>query len=340
LLRGLPSHAQTSLKAVPLLQAQERRALLAQAAGAMVDVAQPTQTLPDLFGEQVLRHPEAVAVVYESQRLSYAELDARANQMARVLIDKGVGPDQLVAIMLDRSAEMIVALLAIVKAGGAYLPLDPDYPAARLEFMLADSQARVLITTDARYASLVQSIAQARAQNPEAMLVSTPLVMPPALHLDAPEMAAELAAKSDAPIRQSERLAVLHSEHLAYLIYTSGSTGRPKGAGIPHQNVIRLLTQTQHWFNFDHRDVWSLFHSIAFDFSVWEIWGALGYGGKLVIVPDEVRRSTPDFVRLLKSERVTVLNQTPSALYTLPRSGRKPAGSIMYFRTSSGVVGI
>jgi amino acid adenylation domain-containing protein/non-ribosomal peptide synthase protein (TIGR01720 family) len=317
LLRGLSSHAQTSLKAVPLLQAQERRALLAQAAGAMVDVAQPTQTLPDLFGEQVLRHPEAVAVVYESQRLSYAELDARANQMARVLIDKGVGPDQLVAIMLDRSPEMIVALLAIVKAGGAYLPLDPDYPAARLEFMLADSQARVLITTDARYASLVQSIEQARAQNPEAMLVSTPLVMPPALHLDAPEMAAELAAKSDAPIRQSERLAVLHSEHLAYLIYTSGSTGRPKGAGIPHQNVIRLLTQTQHWFNFDHRDVWSLFHSIAFDFSVWEIWGALGYGGKLVIVPDEVRRSTPDFVRLLKSERVTVLNQTPSAFEVL-----------------------
>jgi amino acid adenylation domain-containing protein len=317
LLRGLPSHAQTSLKAVPLLQAQERRALLAQAAGAMVDVAQPTQTLPDLFGEQVLRHPDAVAVVVESQRLSYAELDARANQMARVLIDKGVGPDQLVAIMLDRSPEMIVALLAIVKAGGAYLPLDPDYPAARLEFMLADSQARVLITTDARYASLVQSIEQARAQNPEAMLVSTPLAMPPALHLDAPQMAAELAAKSDAPIRQSERLAVLHSEHLAYLIYTSGSTGRPKGAGIPHQNVIRLLTQTQHWFNFDHRDVWSLFHSIAFDFSVWEIWGALGYGGKLVIVPDEVRRSTPDFVRLLKSERVTVLNQTPSAFEVL-----------------------
>jgi amino acid adenylation domain-containing protein/non-ribosomal peptide synthase protein (TIGR01720 family) len=317
LLRVLPSHAQTSLKAVPLLQAQERRALLAQAAGAMVDVTQPTQTLPDLFGEQVLRHPDAVAVVVESQRLSYAELDARANQMARVLIDKGVGPDQLVAIMLDRSPEMIVALLAIVKAGGAYLPLDPDYPAARLEFMLADSQARVLITTDARYASLVQSIAQARAQNPEAMLVSTPLAMPPALHLDAPQMAAELAAKSDAPIRQSERLAVLHSEHLAYLIYTSGSTGRPKGAGIAHQNVIRLLTQTQHWFNFDHRDVWSLFHSIAFDFSVWEIWGALGYGGKLVIVPDEVRRSTPDFVRLLKSERVTVLNQTPSAFEVL-----------------------
>jgi amino acid adenylation domain-containing protein len=308
LLRALPSHAQTSLRAVPLLQSQERAQLLAQATGASVDVAQPTQTLPDLFGEQVLRHPDAVAVVYASQSLSYAELDARANQMARVLIAKGVGPDQLVAIMLERSPEMIVALLAIVKAGGAYLPLDPDYPAARLEFMLSDSQARVLITTQAGHASLVQSIEQARAQSPEAMLVSTPLVMPPALHLDAPQMAAELATKSDAPIRQSERLAVLHSEHLAYLIYTSGSTGVPKGVAVQNLNVCNLAFHPSYCSISTDECILQL-APVSFDAATFEIWVAL-LNGCTLAVPRPGKLDFTSIEHEIRTHQVTTMWMT------------------------------
>ncbi|MFC3967567.1 AMP-binding protein, partial [Rhizobium lemnae] len=130
-------------------------------------------------------------------------------------------------------------------------------------------------------------------------------------------LAGLVAGQSDAPVTQGERLAPLMPDHLAYVIYTSGSTGRPKGVGNTHANVWRLLTETHHWFGFDERDTWTLFHSYAFDFSVWEFWGALAYGGRLVIVPDEVRHSSEALVDLVVEKGVTVLNQTPTVFYTL-----------------------
>ena len=142
-------------------------------------------------------------------------------------------------------------------------------------------------------------------------------VLPPQIDIYDAALLQQLEALPDGVIAASERIAPLQPDHLAYLIYTSGSTGTPKGTGIPHQNVSRLLKQTHEWFGFDHRDVWSLFHSIAFDFSVWEIWGAFGYGGKLVVVSDETRRSTPDFLNLLQVHGVSILNQTPSAFDAL-----------------------
>ncbi|MER5640149.1 amino acid adenylation domain-containing protein, partial [Kitasatospora sp. NPDC002227] len=257
------------------------------------------RTLPELFAAQAARTPQAVAVVHADERLSYAELDARANRLARLLAGHGVGPEKLVALALPRSAELVVAVLAVLKAGGAYVPIDPDYPADRIAYTLADSAPELLLTTLATAGRV-----------PSAEL--------PLLLLDAPELVAELARQeSTAPAP------ALRPEHPAYVIYTSGSTGRPKGVVIPHGNVTRLFAATEHWFEPGPADVWTLFHSYAFDFSVWELWGALLHGGRLVVVPFEVSRSPRDFLELLVREQVTFLNQTPSAFYQLMQADQE-----------------
>ncbi|MFF2076847.1 amino acid adenylation domain-containing protein [Kitasatospora sp. NPDC058162] len=256
-------------------------------------------TVPELFAAQAARTPQAVAVVHRDERISYAELDAQANRLARLLADRGVGPERLVALALPRSVELVVAVLAVLKAGGAYVPIDPDYPADRIAYTLADSAPELLLTTTA---------AATRLPDPQL----------PLLLLDTPETAAELArtpAEAPAP--------ALGPEHPAYVIYTSGSTGRPKGVVIPHGNVARLFAATDHWFVPGPADVWTLFHSYAFDFSVWELWGALLHGGSLVVVPFETSRSPREFLELLVRERVTVLNQTPSAFYQLMQADQE-----------------
>ncbi|MCW7542129.1 amino acid adenylation domain-containing protein, partial [Aquabacterium sp. A7-Y] len=204
---------------------------------------------------------------------------------------EGVGPDVLVAICLERSLEMVIALLAVLKAGGAYVPLDPAYPTERLAAMLEDARPRLLLT---------------RQHLLEADTI-------PVLALD--READRIAQQPDANLLPAEL--GLGPQHLAYVIYTSGSTGRPKGVMVEHRNVVRLFSATQSWFHFDGRDVWTLFHSFAFDFSVWELWGALLHGGRLVVVPQLTSRSPADFWRLLCEEGVTVLNQTPTAFRQL-----------------------
>jgi amino acid adenylation domain-containing protein len=224
------------------------------------------------FEEQVDRAPDAPAVSAPGERLTYRELDERSNRLAHHLLASGVRPGDRVALRLERSAGMVVAILAVLKAGAAYVPLDPAWPAERLEHALRDSGASILIDAD-------------------------------------PEEVAQ---------RSGERPAVAVDPALpAYVIYTSGSTGRPKGVVVSHANLDRLLTATEPWFGFGPADVWTLFHSYAFDFSVWEIWGALLYGGRLVVVPYWESRSPEDFYRLLQEERVTILNQTPSAFRQL-----------------------
>ncbi|MBB1242297.1 amino acid adenylation domain-containing protein [Streptomyces durbertensis] len=252
--------------------------------------------LAELFTRQAARTPGNVAVVYEDVELTYAELESRANRLARLLVSRGAGPEGFVALAVPRSAEMVVALLAVVKSGAGYVPLDPDYPADRIAFMLADAAPTLVVTVD--------------GSRPEA----------PTVDLRDPAVVAELAELPDTPLTDADRRAPLTPAGPAYVIYTSGSTGRPKGVVIPHANVVRLFDSTRHWFGFDADDVWTMFHSYAFDFSVWEIWGALLHGGRLVVVPYAVSRSPEEFLRLLVEQRVTVLNQTPSAFYQLMRA--------------------
>ncbi|GAA2477046.1 amino acid adenylation domain-containing protein [Streptomyces longisporus] len=248
-------------------------------------------TLPALFARQAARTPHATAVIHDGIRLTYAELDARAEQLARLLAARGAGPERLVALALPRSPDLVVAILAVLRTGAAYVPLDPEYPAERLAFTLADSAPVLLLTTSDLAPGL-------------------PAAGVPVILLDDPRPTAQLP--SPAPN--------LTSDHIAYVIYTSGSTGRPKGVAVTHRNVVRLFEHTRHWYDFGPDDVWTLFHSYAFDFAVWEMWGALLYGGSLVVVPFTVSREPAAFLELLARERVTVLNQTPTAFSALVRA--------------------
>ena len=250
----------------------------------------------ELFEEQVERTPAAVAVVHEERELSYGELNSRANQLAHYLRELGVKPDGRVAICVERGLEMVVGLLAVLKAGGAYVPLDPAYPGERLNFMLEDSAPTALLT-QGRLTGMFRGLSKAVAVI---------------------DLMADSREWANQPASNPDRASVgLTPEHLAYVIYTSGSTGMPKGVMVEHANVARLFTATDAWFQFNTSDVWVLFHSCAFDFSVWEIWGALLYGGRLLVVSKDMVRSPNDFYKFLCRAEVTILNQTPSAFRQL-----------------------
>ncbi len=254
------------------------------------------ECIHELFERQAGRTPQAVAVVCEGNHLSYGELNARANRLAHYLREKGVGPDTRVAICLERGPEMVVGMLAILKAGGAYVPLDPAYPPARLGYLLKDSTPIALLTE-----SSLQGFFNRLSEG-------LPII----------DLTAEYPQWADWPECNPERHGVaLGPKHLAYVIYTSGSTGMPKGVMVDHANIARLFFATAAWFQFDAKDVWTLFHSFAFDFSVWEIWGALLHGGRLIVISNSTTRSPNEFYRILCREQVTILNQTPSAFRQL-----------------------
>ncbi|MBY0596200.1 non-ribosomal peptide synthetase [Bacillus bingmayongensis] len=252
----------------------------------------PQVTIHELFEQQAMICPNAIAVTYERGKVTYRELNERANQLAHYLQKKGVGPDTLVGLCVERSLEMIVGILGILKAGGAYVPLDPTYPEQRLQYILEDASIQLFVTQE--------GLKQLKwlPENIKSIC---------------------LDRERDKIEQESKTLPVsdVSSQNLAYVIYTSGSTGNPKGVMIEHHNVIRLFKSTDCWYQFNEKDTWTLFHSYAFDFSVWEIWGALLYGGKLVVVPYWISRSPKDFYQLLIEEEVTVLNQTPSAFRQL-----------------------
>ncbi|MNF24246.1 Linear gramicidin synthase subunit D [compost metagenome] len=249
------------------------------------------QVLHRAIEAQAARTPDAIALTLGEHNLSYQQLNRRANRLAHRLIGLGVGPDVRVGLAAERSLEMVVGLLAILKAGGAYVPLDPSYPQERLAYMMQDSGHRLLLVEDR---------------------VLDRLPVPEGVHCVSLDGGHALGGE---PEHNPDVAMAL--DNLAYVIYTSGSTGQPKGALLTHRNVQRLFQSTDAWFGFGPADVWSLFHSYAFDFSVWEIFGALLYGGRLVIVPHEVSRCTEDFHALLCDQGVTVLNQTPSAFKAL-----------------------
>ena len=243
------------------------------------------------FARQAQRRPAALAVTLGERSLTYGELDERARHLAARLRDLGVAPESRVGLCMERSLELVVGILGIVLAGGAYVPLDPALPEDRRRFILDELGASVVVTGPG--SPLVPS-----AAGPDLV---------PAIDPGAAKPAVSSAALPVVP----------DPDHPAYVIYTSGSTGRPKGVVVTHRNLSRLFSATQPWFGFGEDDVWTLFHSYAFDFSVWEMWGALVYGGRLVVVPYWTSRSPEVFLDLLRDEGVTVLNQTPSAFAPL-----------------------
>jgi amino acid adenylation domain-containing protein/non-ribosomal peptide synthase protein (TIGR01720 family) len=300
-LEQVAAGADLRLSEIELADDDERRLVVEE--WNRVAEAPAQGTLHGRFEARAAQTPDAVAITCGGAALTYRELNARANRLAHHLRRLGVGPETRVGLCLERGMETVAAILAVLKAGGAYVPLDPAYPAERLQLILGDAGVPVLLTQESLHGA-VPVPAGVRVVSVDGV-------------------SAELAAEPD-----TNPDGGAGPESLAYVIYTSGSTGTPKGALIEHRNVIRLFTATDPWFGFGSDDVWTLFHSYAFDFSVWEIWGALLYGGRLVVVPFEVSRDPAAFHALVAGEGVTVLSQTPSAFRQLMQADAERGGEL------------
>ena len=290
---------------LPVLTAAERHQVLVTWNDTPAPVPE-AGGVQELVAAQAAARPGAVAVTCGGMSLTYGELEKRANRLAWYLRGAGAGPETIVGLCLERGTALVTAMLAVWKAGAAFLPLDPGYPAERLGFMLADSGARVLVGHCGEAGAGALAVAQAVQD----------------VWLDDPLVEAAVAGMPSGPPPAAGA-----AGQLAYVIYTSGLTGRPKAVGVSQGNLACLLAAAQQRFGFGADEVWTWFHSPAFDFSVWELWGALARGGRVAAVPGLVARSPVDFLRLLARERVTVLSQTPSAFYQLIQAGVRHPGA-------------
>jgi amino acid adenylation domain-containing protein len=277
LLEAMTEYPSVPIGRLEYLTEREKHQLLTEFNDTETDYPKET-TIVELFEQQVQRTPDNMALLFEETAISYQVLNQRSNRLANYLREKyAIQADDLIGIKLERSEWLVTALLGVLKAGGAYVPVDPEYPQERIDYILADSRCKAVIDEE----ELNRFWSEMRHHDPGNLVpVSGP-------------------------------------GDLAYVIYTSGTTGNPKGALIEHKNVVRLFKTDQPLFDFTAGDVWTLFHSYCFDFSVWEMYGALLYGGKLVIIPSKTARDSNSFLEVLKKEGVTVLNQTPSSFYNL-----------------------
>ncbi|MCB7153133.1 amino acid adenylation domain-containing protein [Bacillus stercoris] len=285
LIKSVTADTEMRISDMQLLPSEERDLLLEKMGQY---AAYPrNENIVSLFEKKAAEHPEHPAVVCGDSQLTYRELNEKAERTAALLIKRGVGAGDIIGLMLDRSPDMIIGVLSILKAGGAYLPIDPEYPQERISFMLNDSGTEILLTE--------------RSQNKPAGYNGH------ILYIDEGE---------NDSIPADLNIQIL-TDQPAYVIYTSGTTGQPKGVIVEHRNVISLLKHQNQPFEFGHEDIWTFSHSYCFDFSVWEMFGALLNGSTLVVVSKETARDPQAFRLLLKKERVTVLNQTPTAFYGL-----------------------
>ena len=247
------------------------------------------KTIVNIFEEQVEKTPDNVALVFKNNKITYRQLNEKSNAIAQHLLQQyDIKPDDIVGLQVERNEGIVIGILGILKAGAAYLPMGTDLPEARVAFMLEDSKARLLLTNRGGAAA---------AQHHQGKI--------PVLLIE------DIVAQNITNNTQNPVVA-LKPANLAYIIYTSGSTGNPKGVMIEHRNVVRLMVNDRPLFDFNDKDVWTLFHYYGFDFSVWEIWGALLFGGSVVVVPKQATLNPEDFANILLKNKVTVLNQVPS----------------------------
>lgn len=295
------SAPQTNISDLELLEQGERERLLLWGRGNVLKWS--GETLTWKFDGQAKRRGNAEALRWAGERLSYRDLDERSNRVARKLREHhGVKRDVLVGVLAERTGWTVVGILGILKAGGAYVPLDPTHPVERLQYMLADSGCTTVLV---------------QGSHPEWLGAQLALV----------DLLDSLGSDAEVPADWS-----VDEEALAYVIYTSGSTGRPKGVGVEHRNVVKLLEAGAVHYRYAETDVWSLFHSFGFDVSVWELWGALLYGGRAVVVSYETARVAAEFVDLLEQEQVTMLSQTPSAFGVLAEEAVRRAAKLKSLR--------
>ncbi|KAF9118646.1 hypothetical protein BGX30_004442, partial [Mortierella sp. GBA39] len=299
MLRGMVADIDSAVAAVDILSSAEKTLLLEtwnDTTRKESEVSVRTLCIHQRFEQQVEQTPHATALVFKDQTLTYQELNMRANHLAHLLIQRGIQPDTRVGICTERSSDMIISILAILKAGGAYVPLDPAHASDRLLDIIEDA-APLLLLVDSVGAKAVAGSAVA------ALVVDDSLQ--------------DISEGTTTSTTTNPHVSALSSHHLAYVIYTSGSTGKPKGVMVEHRHVTRLFPTTTDWYDFNEHDTWCLFHSFSFDVSVWEIWGALHFGGKLVIVPQDVARSSDDLRQVISTQGITVLNMTPTAFMAL-----------------------
>ena len=299
LILGIIQHPGYSIGEIRLVDMQRIKQSIPELLQAPKAHYPVTECLHEKFTQAAQQYATNTALVHNGVALTYAELEQRSNFLAEQLQQCGIKPGEPLGIALERGIELVIALIGVLKAGGCYIPMDPHYPSERLRHMADDAAIRFLLTNKSTDIAHMQDLPVQRLL----IDVSGKLLN---IHPDAQNLSRPSSIKSNV-------------QQLAYILYTSGSTGRPKGVQVSHANVMRLFDATQALYNFNSDDVWTLFHSYAFDFSVWELWGALLHGGKIVIVPYTISRSPQEFRQLLIDEKVTVLNQTPSAFQQLMR---------------------
>ena len=256
------------------------------------------KTIVDLFEEQVGKTPNNVAVMFDDESITYEELNRKSNVIGHKLGELGVRQDEYVAIIAERSIEMVVGIYGVLKAGGAYVPIDPNYPMERIQYMLEDCKPKAVLLYKAEVNTDIPMIDMTKNGVWEGVSTNPKKISKP--------------------------------EDLAYLIYTSGTTGRPKGVMIENRNVVRLVKNTKFQFDFNRRDVWMMFHSFCFDFSVWELFGSTLYGASLVIISREDAQDAFKVATIIKDKKITILNQVPSAFYNLMQIENEQMKSVRY----------